>query len=416
MPKHKKDFKKETAINQAEEFEFFSLEDLARKAAREMIRLALENEIEEYLKEHESLKTPDGKAALVRNGHHKPRDILISGGIINVEVPRSRNRNGTENFSSQIVPTYMRKSLKIEEAIPLLYLYGISERDIAPALMGLIGEAAKGVSATSVGRMKRVWDKTYKEWRMRPLTGKKYCYVWVDGINFGVQGDRKDLCTLVMLGVNENGDKEIIAVEDSYSESSETWSMILNNLKERGLACPKLFIGDGALGFWKSAKEVYPEAAHQRCWVHKIRNILGTMAKVMQPKAKEMLHQIYGAPTHEEALKAVEAFKKSFGAKYPRAVECLMKDIDQLLTFFNFPAEHWIHIRSSNAIESAFSTVRLRTNKMRGCGSRETILVMAYKLLDMASKRWRRIRGHDKVKLVLDGVVFVDGDRLSEAA
>jgi len=415
MPKHKKDFKVEGEKTQGE-LEFSSIEELAREGARRILANALELEIEEFIKDLKNQKTAEGKPAIVRNGYHKPRDILIGGGCLTVNVPRTRNRTGGENYSSSIVPVYMRKSLQIEEGIPLLYLYGISEKDMGEAINGLFGDAAKGISASSVSRMKNIWTKAYEEWRNSRFDGKKYCYIWVDGIYFNVQGSEDKLCTLVMIGVNDKGEKELLMVEEGYRESSETWSVLLRQLREKGLTAPKLFIGDGSLGFWKAAKEVFPEAKSQRCWVHKIGNILDKLPKTLQSKAKSMLHEIYNASSEANARKAAETFKRTFEAKFYQAVECLIKNLDILLTFYQFPAEHWSHIRSSNAIESTFSTVRLRTKKMRGCGSRETIKVMVYKLLEKASKRWRKLRGHEKVALVLADVRFQDGLEISEAA
>lgn len=416
MSKHNEDSNQVKIFNQDEGVEFLSLEELARIGAREMLKKALEDEINGFLIENDHLKIEDGRQAVVRNGYHRSRQILIGGGSIDVCIPRTRNRLGGENYQSQIIPPYMRKSLKIEEAIPLLYLYGVSELDMANALKGLLGSEAKGLSASSISRMKQGWAEEYHEWRRQDFSDKKYCYIWVDGIYFNVQGSNDRLCTLVMIGANEYGEKEIILVEDGYRESSDTWAGILRQLKENGLNSPRLFIGDGSLGFWKAAKEIYPEAKWQRCWVHKIRNILGVLPKVMKPKAKEMLNEIYNAPDMENALKAFEVFKTVFEAKYPKAVECLLKDIELMLEFYSLPSEHWTHIRTTNVIESTFATVRLRTKKMRGCGSRETILVMVYKLLDKASRRWRKLRGYEKVKLVLEGVVFENGEQVKKAA
>ena len=415
MPKHVEKFKEDSEKLQ-EEFEFTSIESLAREGARQLLAKALEHEVGIFLKEYGDLMTDEGKKVVVRNGYNKPRDILFGGGTLTVSVPRTRNRLGGDNYTSAIVPVYMRKSLQIDEGIPLLYLYGVSERDMEGAVRGLFGDAAKGISAASVSRMKKIWTKAYEEWQKSRYEGKKYCYVWVDGIYFNVQGSNDKLCVLVMIGVNENGDKELLMVEEGYRESSETWAVLLRQMKEKGLVCPKLFIGDGSLGFWKAAKEVYPEAKSQRCWAHKIRNILAKLPKTLHSKAKSMVHEIYNAPDEESARKAADTFKKTFEAKYYQAVDCLMKDLDLLLMFYQFPAEHWLHIRSTNAIESTFSTVRLRTNKTRGCGNRETIKVMVFKLLEKASKRWRKLRGHEKVQMVLNGVCFQDGLVFNQAA
>jgi transposase-like protein len=409
MPKHIKDSKGLPGFDQEMEWTFTSVEELARKAVRNVLQNALESEVTDFLGRLGELRMADGKQAAVRNGYHKPRDFFIGTGLVNIEVPRTRNRMGGETFHSSIIPRYMRRSLKMEEAIPMLYLYGISETDMMPALRGLFGEAVKGLSPGSIARLREAWQKERKEWNLRKLDGKRFCYVWVDGIYFNAQGRENDLCTLVMIGVNEQGEKEVIAVEEGLRESSETWGAILRALKERGLQSPKLFIGDGSLGFWKAAREVFPEAASQRCWVHKTRNILGNIHKTLHGKAKEALALIYQAPDRQTAMGAVAAFGRQFGAKYPKAQECLEKDLDVLLTFFDFPAEHWIHIRSTNAIESTFSTVRLRTTKMKGCGSPETIMTMVYKLLEKASGRWRKLRGPELVAAVLNGQAFKDG-------
>jgi transposase-like protein len=415
MPKHSKNFKTEGDKTQ-EELEFTNLEELVREGARRILTKALENEMEYFLQDLKHLRTDEGLPAVVRNGYHKSRHILMGGGIIEAVVPRTRNRLGGENFTSALVPPYMRKSTQIEEGIPLLYLYGVSEKDMENAVRGLFGDAAKGISASSVSRMKKAWTTAYQEWHKRRFDGKKYCYVWVDGIYFNVQGSEDRLCSLVMIGVNENGEKELIMVEEGYRESSEIWALLLRQMKENGLKSPKLFIGDGSLGFWKAVKEVYPEAKTQRCWVHKMRNILDKLPKTLHGKAKSMLKEIYSAPDETSARKAAEVFNKTFETKYYQATECLIKDLDVLLTFYQFPAEHWVHIRSTNAIESTFSTVRLRTNKMRGCGNRETILVMVYKLVEKASKRWRKLRGHEKIKMILEGVSFLNGLMVDQAA
>lgn len=416
MPKHMKDFNGKEWINQIEEMTFLNLQEIAQKAAKTILSIALESEVRCYISEYKD-KNKDGKQDIVRNGYHKPREIMLSGGMVEVCVPRTRNRSGERNnFVSKLVPPYMRKSLTMEEAIPLLYLYGISEQDIEPVLKALFGGEAKGVSASSISRMKQLWEEEYSKWRKRQLTEKEYCYVWVDGIYFNTQGSEDKLCTFVMIGAGEDGVKEIIAVEEGYRESAESWSFLLTELKNKGMKAPKLFIGDGSLGFWKAAKEVYPKTKWQRCWVHKTANILDKLPKPMQSQAKKMLVEIYTAPDRESAEKAYLSFVKTFEAKYPRAVECLEKDLECMLEFYNFPAEQWIHIRSSNVIESSFSTVRLRTKKMRGCGSRTTVLVMVFKLLEKASKRWKRLRGYEKIPLVLKETVFKDGLAVEPAA
>jgi putative transposase len=393
------------------------LDEIARIGAQQMLKNALEAEIQNFLDTRAEYRTVEGLQGHVRNGFHRERGITVGSGTIMVEVPRTRNRLGTDDqFVSKLIPPYLRRSLKIDEAIPLFYLHGLSNNDFIPCLEKLFGEGISGISSANITRMKKIWQKDYLQWRKRDLSGKKYCYVWVDGIYFNVRHDDSRLCTLIVMGALENGKKELISVEGGYRESSESWASLLRDLSSRGMRAPRLFIGDGALGFWKAVRSIYPKVKWQRCWVHKIANILDKLPKSIQPKAKSMLHDIYKSPVLEEAKKSYKRFLKTFEAKYPKATECLSKDIDKLLTFYEFPAQHWNHIRTTNPIESTFSTIRLRTKKTRGHGTLETTLLMVFKLAEKASKRWHRLRAHELIGKVISGVKFPNGEQLKKAA
>jgi transposase-like protein len=306
----------------------------------------------------------------------------------------------------------MRRSPRLNEALPILYLRGLSTGDFEEAIPVLLGADAAGFSATTITRLLRVWQEEYAGWRKRLLTDKEYVYVWADGVYFDIRlGEDKQLACLVLVGVLPDGTKEVIALEDGYRESTESWLSLLRDIERRGMPAPKLAIGDGALGFWAALRQVYPETAEQRCWVHKIANVLDKLPKRVQPRAKDMLHEIMRAPDRQSALKDIERFSQEFEAKYPKAVDTLTKDQDELLTFFDFPAEHWIHLRTTNPIESTFSTVKARTKKTKGAGSRKAGLAMAFKLLLAAEKHWRRINAPHLVALVQAGVQFPDGQR-----
>lgn len=393
-----------------EKQELLTLEEIARVGAQKMLKVALEAEIHSFLEGHSGLMG-DGKLSIVRNGYNPAREVTLGMGSIEVKVPRTRNRSGeSENYVSAIIPPYMKRSLKLEETLPLMYLYGISTKDFVPALEKLLGDGTPGLSAGNISRLKKIWEQEHIDWSTRDLSEEKYCYVWVDGIYFKVRNSSDDMCILVLMGANYKGEKKLIAVESGYRESSASWTALLRTLQKRGLECPKLFIGDGALGFWKAKREVYPEAKEQRCWEHKKRNVLDKLPKSVQPQAKSLLNEIQMAPDVTTATQAMDIFAEVFDVKYPKAVECLKKNRSELMTFYSFPAEHWVHIRTTNPIESTFSTVRLRTKKTRSCGSRNTIHAMVYKLLQSAAKRWRKIRAYKMIEKVLDEkVIFVDG-------
>ena len=389
-----------------------SLTDMLRKGARELIAHAVESELDHLLKNHAQKRLPDGRLAVVRNGYLPERTIQTGIGDIEVKVPKVRDRSGSGiKFNSSLLPPYLKRAESIEELLPWLYLKGISTGDFREALASLLGKDARGLSPNTISRLKQDWTEEHKSWSRRDLSGKRYVYWWADGIYSNVRTDDK-LCLLIVVGVTESGVKELVAVEDGYRESSDSWYGLLSDLRSRGLETgPKLAVGDGALGFWNALAKVFPATRRQRCWVHKTANILNCLPKSLQPKAKAALQEIWMAETKEEAEKAFDRFLDRFGGKYPKAAECLRKDREDLLAFYDFPAVHWIHIRTTNPIESTFSTVRLRTRKTRNCGSRETTLAMVFKLIQSAEKRWKRIKGFDLIGEVIEGIVFKDGVR-----
>lgn len=391
------------------------LTEVLRQGAKELIRKAVESELSEMLSAYSDVRLLDGRPAVVRNGYLPARQIQTGIGEVEVQVPKVRDRSGSGiHFSSQLLPPYLRRTKSMEELIPWLYLKGVSTGDYTDALSALVGESARGLSANTVSRLKEKWLDEHKEWQRRDLSGKRYVYWWADGIYSKVRMDDK-LCLLVIIGVTESGQKELVAVCDGYRESTASWEEVLLSLRQRGLpTAPKLAIGDGALGFWGALSKIYPETRHQRCWVHKTANVLNKLPKSMQPKVKASLHEIWMAEKREDAYKAFDNTIALYSAKYPKAMECLTKDKEELLAFYDFPAEHWIHIRTTNPIESAFATVRLRTHKSRNCGSRDTTLAMVFKLMEVAQKRWIKIRGFNLLTLVINNVKFVDGVQISE--
>ncbi len=398
-------------------FESLEMDEIVRIGAKQMLKAALDVEIMDYLERMKSNRAGSGKAAIVRNGHHVEREILVGAGKISVKVPRTRNRNGeSENFVSGLVPRYRRRSVTIDEAIPLLYLKGISGNDMSPVLEKLFGNGISGLSPANITRLKSIWADEYNAWKTRDLSGKRYCYIWVDGIHFNLRHDNERLCTLVVIGATEDGEKELIAVAGGYRESAESWGCLLRELRVRNLMPPMLAIGDGNLGFWSANRDIYPETKEQRCWVHKTVNILDKLPKSVQKQAKPMIHEIYMSPSKDKANEAFDRFISVFESKYPKAVECLVKDRGNLLNFYDFPAEHWKHIRTTNAIESTFATVRLRTDKTRGQGTMSTTLFMVFKLIDAASKGWLRLSGHKQIVKVLNNIKFVDGEEVEEKA
>lgn len=398
------------------------LEQIARDGARRMLNIALETEIAEYIERFKHLLDDTGKRIVVKNGYHTEREILTGIGPVAIKQPRVDDRKlgnygEEERFSSKILPRYLRRIPSIDNLIPVLYLKGISSNDFPTALAAILGEGAKGLSSANIVRLKQCWEAEYKEWSKRDLSGKKYVYFWVDGIYFNVRLDDERSCILVIMAADEDGNKELLAVSDGFRESKTAWKEILLDLKDRGLEVgPNLAVGDGALGFWGALEEIYPETRRQRCWVHKTANILDKLPKSIQSKAKSMIHDMYMAETKASALKAFDHFIESFESKYPKSVECLTKDKEDLFTFYDFPGIHWIHIRTTNPIESTFATVRNRTKRTKGSGSRIATLTMVYKLASEAEKTWKKLKGYKLLKLVLEQKRFVDGELQEKVA
>ncbi len=394
------------------------LSDILREGAQRLLSHAIDAEVAAWIEARADLVNERGHRQVVRNGHLPERAIMTQVGEMRVKQPRVRDRrprNGppgeaAETFTSAILPPYLRKSKAIEELIPWLYLKGISTGDFGEALQSLVGADAAGLSASTITRLIESWQEEHDEWSKRSLAGKEYVYIWADGVHFNIRLEEDRQCILVLMGATPEGKKELIAVLDGHRESEQSWKTLLLDVKSRGLSVdPKLATGDGALGFWKALPQVFGTTRTQRCWVHKTANVVDKMPKRQQPQAKRMLHEIYMAATKRDAEKAFDLFIATYEAKYPNATECLAKDREQLLTFYDFPAEHWIHIRSTNPIESVFATVRLRHNKTKGNGSRRACLAMVFKLMQSASKRWRALNGSTLIPDVIAGVQFADG-------
>ena len=393
------------------------LDELVRTGAQRMLQSAIEAEVNEFLAEHSSRRDASGKREVVRNGYLPRRSILTGAGPLEVEQPRVRDHaadpDSKVQFSSKILPPYLRRSRTIEELIPWLYLKGISTGNFTEALQALAGPEATGLGPNVIVRLKEQWSAEYDQWSRRDLSEKHYVYLWADGIHVNVrledEANRKQ-CLLVLMGATADGQKELIAVMDGFRESEQSWYELLLDLKQRGLtAAPKLAVGDGALGFWAALPKVFPETREQRCWVHKTANVLNKMPKTVQPRAKDDLHQIWMAETRADARAAFDTFLEKYGAKYPGACECLQKDREELLAFYDFPAEHWKHLRTTNPIESTFSTIRLRHRRTKGSGTRRTSLAMMFKLAQSAEKRWKRLNGHQQLLPLLEGKTFIDG-------
>ncbi|MEH6473647.1 MAG: IS256 family transposase [Halopseudomonas sp.] len=391
------------------------LTDLLRSGARQLISQAVEAELQTLLDQHANTRLIDGRQAVVRNGHLPERTVQTGIGDIEIKVPKVRDRSGSGIlFNSNLLPPYLKRARSVEELLPWLYLKGISTGDFQESLAALLGDQAKGLSANTITRLKGKWLEEHGQWRRRELNNKRYVYFWADGVHSNVRMDDR-LCLLVIIGVTEHGRKELVAVEDGFRESTASWEELLLGLRERGLnIAPKLAIGDGALGFWKAMTKTYPSCRHQRCWVHKTANVLNKLPKSMQPKVKEALHDIWMAATRDEAYAAFDRAQIRFSTKYPKAMACLAKDRQEMLAFYDFPAEHWTHIRTTNPIESTFATVRLRTKRTRNCGSRDTTLAMVYKLLESAQKNWKRIKGFNLLALVVNNVEFKDGEQVMD--
>jgi transposase-like protein len=396
-----------------------SLHEILRRGAQQLLAQAIEAEVAEWIDQRQRVTDEQGRRQVVRNGYLPERKLVTGVGEVAVQQPRVHDRrpeDERERFNSKLLPPYLRKTKSIEELIPYLYLKGISTGDFQEALSALLGPGCPGLSATTIVRLKSVWEAEYKDWSSRSLEGQEYVYVWADGIHANIRLEEDRQCILVLMGATKDGKKELIAMTDGHRESAQSWSELLLDVKRRGLVVdPKLAIGDGALGFWKAIAEVFPATKEQRCWVHKTANILDKLPKAKQPKAKSMIHEIWMSETKAEATKACDAFLETYQAKYPKATDCLAKDRDALLAFYDFPAEHWRHLRTTNPIESTFATIRLRHRRTKGSGSRLASLTMMFKLAESAAKRWRLLNGHELLPDVIHGVVFQDGLPLDQA-
>jgi transposase-like protein len=395
-----------------------TLEQVAREGARRALQKAIEDEVAQYVEANQHHVDESNHRLVVRNGHHRPRTILSGVGPIEVRQPRVDDRRVDENgvrfrFTSKLLPRYLRKTRAIEELVPWLYLKGISTGEMPDALVHL-GFDGSGLSATSVTRMLATWQGEYQDWSKRDLSGRHYVYVWADGLYFGCRLTDDRPCLLVLMGATADGKKELIAMVDGQRESETSWSSLLLDCKARGLTvAPKLATGDGSLGFWIALGKVFPATRQQRCWVHKTLNVLDKLPKGEQAAAKRLLHEIWMSARREDATRAFDRFIQIYGAKWPRATACLEKDRAELLAFYDFPAEHWQHLRTSNPIESTFATVRLRTYRTKGPGSREAGLAMAFKLARKAEASWRKLNGSEKLQDLIDGIVYVDGERIA---
>jgi len=394
--------------------------DVLRRGATQLLAQAIQAEVAAYLEARSHLRDEAGRHQVVRNGSLPQRTILTGIGPVEVQQPRvqdRRPREQREKFSSAILPPYLRKTKSVEELIPWLYLKGISTGDFSEALAAILGPQARGLSAATITRLKAAWAEEYEAWRKRSLTGEHYVYVWADGVHFNIRLAEDRQCILVLMGATADGKKELIALGDGFRESEQSWKALLLDCQARGLTiAPPLAVGDGALGFRKALRQVFPTTKEQRCWVHKTANVLDKLPKGQQPKAKAMLHDIWQAETKAAAEKAFDLFVATYAAKYAKAVDCLVKDREELLVFYDFPALHWMHLRTTNPIESTFATVRLRTTKTKGSGCRSACLTMVFKLMESASKKWRLLNGSPLLAKVIAGVRFVDGVEQTNAA
>ena len=388
------------------------LDELVTEGARRMLAAALEAEVADYIDRHTSEVDGDGRRLVVRNGRAAERTLLTGAGVLKVQAPRVWDRREEKRFSSYILPKYARRSPKVADVLPILYLRGLSTGDFTPALTDFFGTEA-GLSASTIGRLIETWADEYTAFANRDLGDEDFVYLWVDGVNFRIRLEEDRLCALVIIGVRSDGSKQLLACSDGYRESAESWAEVLRDLRDRGMTAPVVAVGDGALGFWKALGDVFPETAEQRCWVHKIANILDALPKRLHRSAKAALHEIYEAHTRADAEAGIDSFARTYGEKYPKAVAKLVKDRVTLLAFYDYPAAHWVHLRTTNPIESTFATVRLRTRVTKGAGTRRRGLVMAFKLLDAAQDRWRNINSPELVPLVRAGIQFKDGIQIT---
>ena len=408
------------AARQDRSLPLLPLDEVVRRGAQALLQRALDVEVELFLERYQYLMDDQGHRQVVRNGHRPLRRIVTGAGPIEVATPRVDDRvlarDGEVRFHSQLVPPYLRRTQHVEELLPVLYLKGISTGDFREALQAILGPNVIGLSAETIVRLKQVWQREYEQWKSRDLSTSRYVYWWVDGIYFNVRLDTDRQCLLVIIGATADGRKELVAIDDGFRESADSWRSLLRALKQRGLPHgPKLATSDGALGFWVALAEEFPQTTPQLCWVHKTANVLEKLPSSLQAKAKAMLHDIALAPTRHDAEAAWERFVSTFAEKYPKAVACLTAHRDELLAFYRYPAEHWQSLRSTNVIESTFATVRLRTKRTKCCGSRLATLTMVFKLVESAAKRWHRLRGYQQLAHVLNDVPFQDGQRVLEA-
>ena len=416
--------KKDTVVELKKPEETFqdALTEILKSGAQGLIKQAVEAEFEDFMSKHEQLVDEQGRRRIVRNGHLPEREITTQLGSVNVQVPRCKDKDsGKKNekvrFASSLVPPYLKRTKQLDEFLPLLYLKGISTGDFKETLSALLGSNAKGLSPSTICRLKQEWEQELESWEQRNLSSKHYVYFWADGVYFKARLEESKQCILVIVGALEDGTKELVAMWDGYRESEQSWMELLLDLKKRGLTRPpKLAVGDGALGFWNALSKVFGKTRVQRCWLHKTSNILNKLPKGVQERAKQHIHEIWMAETKEDSEKAFDYFIKAYEAKYPKAAKCLGKDRDELLAFYDFPAEHWVHIRTTNPIESTFATVRQRTYKTKNCLSRNTMLTMVFKLIMSAQKRWRKLNGSKHLADVIEGVNFVDGIKREKKA
>ena len=392
-----------------------NLDELVAEGARRMLMAGLETEVADYIERHTGLVDETGHRLVVRNGRAAERSLVTGAGALTIQAPRVHDRRDGHRFSSYILPKYARRSPKVGDVLPVLYLRGLSTGDFAPALAEFFGTDT-GLSASSITRLLETWTDEYTAFERRDLSGDDYVYVWADGVHFRIRLEEDRLCCLVVVGVRADGSKELLACSDGYRESTESWADVLRDLKARGMTAPAVAVGDGALGFWSALGEVFPDTVEQRCWVHKTANILDALPKRLHHTAKAAIHEIYQAETRADADAGIDDFVRVYGDKYPKAVAKLIKDRDVLLTFYDFPAAHWVHLRTTNPIESTFATVKARTKVTKGAGTRRRGLVMAYKLLDAAQDRWRKVNSPELVALVQAGIEFKDGIRVERRA
>ena len=391
------------------------LTELLKEGARKLLAQAVESEVQDLLASYEDHRTQCGHAGVVRNGYLPERELQTGLGPIRVKIPKVRSKTGAPmSFQSVLVPPYIRKTPSLEAAVPWLYLKGVSSGEMSSALQVLVGPQAKGLSASTVSRLKQVWADEYRHWNDTRLDTDRWVYIWADGVYSGLRAEQNKLCALVIIGVNERGEKHFLAIEDGVRESTQSWREVLLKLKSRGMNAPQLAIGDGAMGFWAALDEIYPKTRQQRCWMHKTMNVLNCLPKSAQAKAKQALHDIWQAETKADADQSFDLFIATYEAKYPKATLCLHKNRDELLAFYDFPAQHWQSIRTSNPIESTFGTIRHRTKRSKGCLTRNGMLHMMFKLGQCAEKKWRRLRGFDYLAKVITGVKFKDGIEVTE--